>query len=103
MGAALDEIKDSNPNLTAQLVALREAINDLRKEMLNGDVTERAAHAAKLAEFQQALFADVRQTFQTLQNQDDRAPLRVEDLPTALRNRFVGVTGKFSCTGLSQK
>jgi len=38
--------------------------------------------------FQRALFADVRQTFQTLQNQDDRAPLRAEDLPAALRHRF---------------
>jgi uncharacterized protein len=95
LGAALDEIKDSNPNLTAQLISLRDAIDNLRKEMLAGDATARAEHAAKLAEFQQALFADVRQTFQTLQNQDDRAPLRVEDLPVALRNRFVGVSGKF--------
>ena len=28
-------------------------------------------------------------------DQDDSAPLRVEDLPPALRNRFVGVTGKY--------
>jgi len=95
LGAALDEIKDSNPNLTAQLVALREAINDLRKEMLSGDAAALAAHADKLAEFQQALFGDIRETFQTLQNQDDRASMRVEDLPVAFRHRFVGVTGKF--------
>jgi preprotein translocase subunit SecF len=95
LGAALDEIKNSNPNLTTQLVSLREAINNLRKKMLDGDASVRAKHADKLAEFQQALFADVRQTFQTLQNQDDRAPLRVEDLPPALRHRFVGVSGKF--------
>jgi hopanoid biosynthesis associated RND transporter like protein HpnN len=95
LGAALDEIKDSNPKLSAQLTALREAINDLRKEMLSGSDAERSAHAERLAEFQRALFGDVRQTFQTLQNQDDRAPLRVEDLPVALRNRFVGVDGKF--------
>jgi len=66
-----------------------------QKEMLGGDATARAAHADKLAEFQRALFADVRQTFQTLQNQDDRAPLRAEDLPAALRHRFVGISGKF--------
>ena len=30
-----------------------------------------------------------------MQHQDDSAPLRVEDLPPALRDRFVGVTGKF--------
>jgi len=95
IGAALEEIKDSNTNLTTQLTALREAIIDLKKEMLWGDDVARAAHADKLAEFQRALFSDIRETFQTLQNQDDRAPLRVEDLPPALRNRFVGITGKF--------
>ncbi len=94
-GAALAEIKDSNTNLTAQLATLHEAINDLRKDMLDGDTTARAEHADKLAEFQRALFSDIRETFQTLQNQDDRAPLRVEDLPVALRNRFIGVSGKF--------
>jgi uncharacterized protein len=95
LGAALDEIKDSNSNLTSQLVVLREAIVNLRRDMLSGDATTRAEHEQKLAAFQQALFADVRETFQTLQNQDDRAPLRVDDLPPALRHRFVGVTGKY--------
>ena len=95
LGAALDEIKDSNSNLTAQLTSLRNAIIQLRKDMLSEGATELAMHADKLAEFQQALFTDVRGTFQTLQKQDDSAPLRVEDLPPALRNRFVGVTGKF--------
>jgi hopanoid biosynthesis associated RND transporter like protein HpnN len=95
LGAALDEIKDSNPKLSAQMVSLRSAIDTLRREMLAGDATTRAAHADKLAEFQQALFADIRQTFQTLQNQDNRDRLRAVDLPPALRNRFVGVTGKY--------
>jgi predicted RND superfamily exporter protein len=54
-----------------------------------------AEHADKLAQFQQALFNDLRDTFQLLQQQDDSAPLRVEDLPPALHDRFVGVTGKF--------
>ena len=95
LGAALGEIKDSNPALTTQLVLLREAISSLRKHMLDGSGTALTAHSEKLAEFQQALFIDVRQTFQTLQNQDDRAPLQVEDLPPALAHRFVGVSGKF--------
>jgi uncharacterized protein len=95
LGAALDEIKNSNTNLTAQLTALREAITNLRKDMLNDEAAARTAHADKLGEFQRALFSDIRQTFQTLQNQDDSAPLRVADLPAALRHRFVGVTGKF--------
>ncbi len=33
--------------------------------------------------------------FEALQHQDNRAPLRVEDLPQALKDRFVGVTGKY--------
>ncbi len=37
----------------------------------------------------------MRETFEALQDQDDSAPLRVEDLPPALRHRFIGVTGKF--------
>ncbi len=95
LGAALDEIKNSDSNLTSQLIVLREVINKLRKDMLSGDAAALAEHGEKLAKFQQALFADVRQTFQTLQNQDDRAPLGIEDLPPALKHRFVGVSGKY--------
>jgi hopanoid biosynthesis associated RND transporter like protein HpnN len=81
--------------LTKQFVALRQAIEDLRKAMLRGEASTLVAHADKLAQFQRALFTDVRDTFHLLQEQDDRALLRVEDLPPALRNRFVGVSGKF--------
>ncbi len=94
-GDALGETRDSNPELAQQFIALQQAILDLRKTMLQGDATALAGHADKLAEFQDALFTDVRDTFQLLQKQDDRALLRVEDLPPALHERFIGVTGKF--------
>lgn len=94
LGNALEEVGNSEPALTRQLVSLRQAIENLRKAMLQGDSRALDEHANKLAQFQQALFADLVETFQILQHQDDRAPLRVEDLPPALRNRFVGVTGK---------
>ena len=94
LGNALEEVGNSEPALTRQLVSLRQAIENLRKAMLQGDSPALDEHANKLAQFQQALFADLIETFQILQHQDDRAPLRVEDLPPALRNRFVGVTGK---------
>jgi hopanoid biosynthesis associated RND transporter like protein HpnN len=94
LGNALEEVGNSDPDLTRQLVALREAIEDLRKMMLRGDTPALAEHADKLAQFQRALFADLIETFQVLQQQDNRAPLRVEDLPPALHDRFVGVTGK---------
>ena len=94
LGNALEEVGNSEPALTRQLVSLRQAIENLRKAMLQGDSLALDEHANKLAQFQHALFADLIETFQILQHQDDRAPLRVEDLPPALRNRFVGVTGK---------
>jgi uncharacterized protein len=34
-------------------------------------------------------------TFQALKSQESDSPLRVQDLPQALRDRFVGVTGKY--------
>ena len=49
----------------------------------------------RLGEYQKALFDDIRQTFQTIQNQDTSSPLRPQDLPPALRNQFIGRTGKF--------
>jgi len=94
-GAALNEVQGSDPELAKQFVALRQAIENLRKTMLAGDSASIQEHAAKLAEFQQALFNDVRETFESLQAQDDTAPLRVDDLPAALRDQFVGMTGKF--------
>jgi hopanoid biosynthesis associated RND transporter like protein HpnN len=94
-GIALQETRGDDPGLARQFSSLQQAIQNLRNAMLQGDSTALGEHAEKLAEFQQALFADVRETFQALQNQDDSAPLRVEDLPQALRDRFVGVTGKF--------
>ena len=94
-GAALDEVRGSDPELAKQFIALRQAIENLRKAMLVGDNTVIQEHGNKLAAFQQALFDDVRETFESLQHQNDTTPLRVDDLPTALRDQFVGVTGKF--------
>jgi hypothetical protein len=95
LGLAKDEVGNSEPELTKQFVALRQAIEDLRKTMLQGDTHTLAAHADKLAQFQQALFDDMRETFRLLQNQDNRALPRVKDLPQVYRDQFVGVTGKF--------
>jgi hypothetical protein len=95
VGNALDEVGNSDPGLSRQLKALKEAILDLRKAALQGDSTEQADNARQLALFQQALFADLRDTFHLLQRQDNREPLKVSDLPPALYHRFVGVNGKF--------
>jgi hypothetical protein len=96
LGLALREVDEEadEPELRRQLMSLREAIGELRKEMLSDAPVTTQAHAVKLAAFQQALLNDVRETFAALQTQDDRAPLQVADLPPTLRDRFVGVTGK---------
>jgi len=94
-GAALADIGNTEPELSRQFVSLRRAIEDLRKTMLTGDASALVGHARKLAEFQRALFDDVRETFESLKSQSVKAPLHVNDLPVALRDQFVGETGKF--------
>jgi hopanoid biosynthesis associated RND transporter like protein HpnN len=94
-GWARTEVQHNDPELAKQFVALQQAIENLRKSMLAGDSADMEKHATALAVFQQALFNDVRETFESLQAQDDTAPLQVDDLPSALRDRFVGVNGKF--------
>ena len=95
LGDALQAVGNSDTNLTAQLVSLRGAIENLRKTMLQGDDSALAEHAQKLALFQQALLADLDGTFKLLQNQNDNTLLQVEDLPPAMHHRYVGVDGKF--------
>ena len=93
LGAAMAEVKTNDAPLARQLAALQLAIDGLRKEMLAGRDRDLAAKAVQLATYQQALFDDVRETFNVLQTQDNRDQLRIEDLPKALRDRFVGRTG----------
>ncbi len=93
-GLARDSVSNE-PALQAQLLAMQNAVQSLRKTMLGESATAQAVNAEKLGQYQQALFEDLRQTFAALRGQDDRAPLRIEDLPVALRERFIGVHGTF--------
>jgi predicted RND superfamily exporter protein len=95
VGSALEAVGQTDADLSHQLASLQKTVLNLRRAMLAGDNAALAERGEKLGEYQQALFDDLRVTFQTLQRQDDRAPLRIDDLPPALRDRFVGVTGKF--------
>jgi hopanoid biosynthesis associated RND transporter like protein HpnN len=94
LGAALEGVGTNEPALSRQFVSLREAIEEFRKRMWRGNAADREATAKRLARFQQEMFGDVRDTFGALQHQDTSGPLRVSDLPAALRHRFVGETGK---------
>jgi hopanoid biosynthesis associated RND transporter like protein HpnN len=93
--AAEDEVQTNSPALARQFLSMREAVHELRKEMYEDADLHLETNAVKLASFQQALFDDIRDTFQSLQTQDDSGPLRVQDLPQALRDRFIGITGKY--------
>lgn len=95
LGNALEAVGNDNPKLSQELVALRDGIENLRKSMLEGDATALAEHAEKLGAFQRALLNDIHDTFETLKTQDNSAPLSASDLPKALRDRFIGVTGKY--------
>ncbi len=91
LGLVLEKLGESEQPLRGQVVSLRHAISVLRQRLL---LDERAPTAEKLARFQQALLDDVRQTFESIQQQDAGGKMTAEDLPSTLRNRFIGVTGK---------
>jgi hypothetical protein len=87
---AADETKTNQPELSPQFTSLYNAISALRVTMLSGD----PAIPRRLKEYQQALFDDIHDTFAALQDQDTGGGLKPEDLPTTLRSRFIGVSGK---------
>ncbi len=91
LGLAADEAQKDDAKVAGQLRSLREAISDFRVKMLSGD----PSIPLHLQEYQEALFEDIRQTFEALMTQDTSSRLRPEDLPPALRTQFVGRTGKY--------
>jgi hypothetical protein len=95
LGNILEEMPAGEPALAKQIDSLRQAVIGLRKDMLRGDAAQLENNSRKLAAFQQAFFDDIQATFKGLQNQDNATPLRVQDLPQAMHDRFVGVTGKY--------
>ena len=92
---ALHVIGKDEPELTKEFNLLLEAISEIRTRVMEGGSNEHQVTSLKLAAFQQALLNDVRTTFDAIKHQDTSAPLRVQDLPDALRHRFIGVTGKY--------
>jgi uncharacterized protein len=88
---AADLTQRKDPALARQLSAFRQDVKDFRKAVLAAD----ADGLTRLTRFQQALFENLHRTFAALRNQDTSGPMRPQDLPPALRDRFIGVTGKF--------
>ena len=93
--AALKAIGTNDPALSAQFISLRDTIQNFRRDMMAGSGRDVADSEKRLRMFQQALFNDLRDTFDALKNQDDSSGLRESDLPPALRNMFIGVNGKY--------
>lgn len=92
LGLASDEVaKADDRELAKRLRTIRDAVIGLRVAMFRGD---RESNAARLGAFQRAFLSDVQETLSAVRDQDDSGPLRIEDLPSALRNRFIGRTGK---------
>ncbi len=83
--------RQRDPALARQLVSLEEAVTEFRVEMLSG----RPEIRRQLTRFQLAFFTDLHQTIEAIKTQDTTGPLRPRDLPRALRERFIGVTGKY--------
>lgn len=93
LGNGLERLgPDDKPELRQNMQALWDTIGELRTRINAGN---KEANAFQLAFYQQALLQDLRDTFSSLKQQDDSAPLLAEDLPSALRNRFVGKHGKY--------
>jgi uncharacterized protein len=89
LGLIIDATTKDEPAIAREMRALHDSITTFRRKMLSGapEIPERLYH------YQDALFDDIRDTFANLRNQI-ASPLRPEDLPPALKNRFIGVTGK---------
>jgi uncharacterized protein len=91
LGQAAASVEKDRPELAKQLLSLRLAVSDFRVKMLSGD----PSIPQRLQKFQQVLFEDIGQTFETIKNQDTSSHLQPEDLFPAAHNEFIGRTGKY--------
>ncbi|MCL4178144.1 MAG: MMPL family transporter [Verrucomicrobia bacterium] len=80
------------PELSAQLAGLRATVDEFRNRMWSRNLAEAGE---QLGRFQRALFGDLHETFGALRSQDASGPMRIEDLPPALRGRFISRSGDF--------
>lgn len=89
---AIDVTIKEKPELSKTLKVLRTEVGDLLAEMRQG---EKNWVAARLASYQQALLNDVHHMLALLQKQSTQPTVSEQDLPPEIRERFVGVTGKY--------
>jgi hypothetical protein len=89
LGATLS-LRGGEEELSDELQQVRRALRRLNDAIGR---TEPDEARRKLGAFQRALLQDLQDTLAAIQQQDDRAPLRPEDLPLPLRHRFVSKSG----------
>jgi hypothetical protein len=85
-GESLDE------TTRTELVALREAVGSWRTAM--GSLSTNQSQV-QITHYQQALFRDLETSIAALREQQFGEPMRADDLPSGLRSRFIGRTGKY--------
>jgi hopanoid biosynthesis associated RND transporter like protein HpnN len=99
LGVASEAVQKENPTLSTQFRSLRERIGAFRKTLLCGEPQV----PDQLYQYQSSLFQQLNNTIEALQNQDASGPLRPQDLPAVMRDRFIGVTGKYLLQVYSKK
>lgn len=82
--------REGEAALSDGLDEVRAAVARLRQTMANADPE---VVARRLTLFQKVFLDDLRQTLTAIRDQDNSAPLGLEDLPGTLRNRFVSQSG----------
>jgi len=92
LGLALNQVsKGEHPELWKEMTLLRASLQAFRSVLNNG---KPEVVAARVGKYQRALLEDLSRTFASLQSQDASSGLSAEDLPDAIRNRFVGAGGR---------
>ena len=90
-GAGKIRSQGGDEKFVAELLALRDAVDNLQRVITGGG--EKAV--ARLTAFQQGLLADVQETLSIIRNQDASERLTPQDIPSFLRERFISPSGKF--------
>lgn len=89
---AMEATVKERPEIHESLKNLRKETGELLNEIRRG---EKQWVGARLGSYQQALLNDVRHTLGLLKDQSLQTRLSEADLPAELRERFVGISGKY--------
>jgi hopanoid biosynthesis associated RND transporter like protein HpnN len=84
------DLQREKPELLEQIRTLHQTVSDFRVLLSSGNAETRE----RISNYQRSMFQDLHNTFEGLTRQDNSGPLRPENLPPTLKDRFVGITGK---------